>query len=250
MTLEGKRALVTGSTSGIGRAIALRLAEAGAKVYLNSFDDLDRAVKTLDEFTERAFTCRWKEADISREEDVRALVEAVVAEWNGIDILVNNAGVSGAGTSFFDIGSDDWDRMLGINLKGSFLFAQAALPHMIRAGAGRIVNIASTAGISGALACNAHYSAAKGGIVALTRRLARDFTPFGITVNCIAPGLILDTGFNERMSPGKLESYLSSIPRGRPGYTRDVAGLAAFLASDEADYITGQVIAVDGGATC
>ncbi len=250
MTLDGKRALVTGSTSGIGRAIALRLAEAGARVFLNSFDDLDRAIKTLDEFKERGYTCMWKEADISSEEDVRALAEAVAAEWGGIDILVNNAGISGAGTSFFDIGGEDWDRMLRINLKGAFLCAQAALPHMIEAGAGRIVNIASTAGVSGVIACNAHYAAAKGGIVALTRRLARDFAPFGITVNCVAPGLILDTGFNEHMSPARMEGYLGCIPRGRPGYTRDVAGLAAFLASDEADYITGQVIAVDGGATC
>jgi 3-oxoacyl-[acyl-carrier protein] reductase len=190
------------------------------------------------------------QADISRGEDVEKMVQAVREAWGGLDILVNNAGISGAGTSLHEITDEVWERMMQVNLKGVFLCSRAALPGMVEAGGGRIVNIASVAGISGMLACNAHYAAAKGGIVALTRRLARDYAPQGVTVNCIAPGLILDTGFNEKMEVDRVGSYVRQIPRGRPGNTRDVAGLAAFLASDEADYITGQVIAVDGGATC
>ena len=115
---------------------------------------------------------------------------------------------------------------------------------------GRIVTMSSTAGVSSLVRANIHYTAAKGGVVTVTKRLARDFAGDGITVNCIAPGLILDTGFNEGMDDDVVASYVSQIPRGRPGLTRDVAGIVAFLASDEADWITGQVIVVDGGATC
>jgi len=167
-----------------------------------------------------------------------------------IDILVNNAGIPWAGTPFFDITGNTWDRMLRINLKSVFLCCQAVLRHMVEAGSGRIINISSTAGTSSIVSCNAHYAAAKGGIIAMTRRLARDFGEYNITVNCIAPGLIHDTGFNRSMTQEKLTQYVNQIPLGRPGYTGDVAGLIAFLASDEAGFITGQVIVVDGGATC
>jgi len=250
MNLTGKRALVTGSSRGIGRAIALRLGEAGARVWVNSWNDREGAEDTVRLLREMGRESFQTQADVSLEEDVETLLGKVRDTWGGPDILVNNAGISGAGGSLFDINGETWDRMIHVNLKSVFLCSRAALPAMLEARYGRIVNIASVAGISGALECNAHYAAAKGGIAALTRRLARDFASCGVTVNCIAPGLILDTGFNERMSQQRIDFYVQRIPRGRPGYTRDVAGLAAFLASYEADYITGQVIAVDGGATC
>ena len=151
---------------------------------------------------------------------------------------------------FFEISGDDWDRMLTGNLKSMFLVTKAVLPHMVQARYGKIVNLSSTGGTASLVTCNAHYAAAKGGIVALTRRIARDFAQYGINVNCVAPGLIHDTGFNEKMSPEKLAYYVAQIPSGRPGYVKDVSGIIAFLCSDEADFITGQIIVVDGGATC
>ena len=250
MQLGGKTALVTGASSGIGRAIALRLGAAGARICVNSWNDPDRAETVVQTLKSQGCESFQAQADVSREEDVTTLVQAVLDRLGGIDILVNNAGISGAGAAFFEITLSDWDRMVRVNLRSVFLCSRAVLPPMMEARSGRIVNIASTAGTSAVVSSNAHYAAAKGGIVALTKRLARDFAPYGVTVNCIAPGLIRDTGFNEHMTEERLAEYVRQIPRGRPGYTKDVAGLAAFLASDEADFITGQVIVVDGGATC
>ena len=140
--------------------------------------------------------------------------------------------------------------MLAANLKSQFLVCRAVLPRMVERGYGRIVTVSSVGGVSGIVRCNAHYAAAKGGIVAFTKRLARDFGPHHITANCVAPGLILDTGFNEGMAEDIVVDYVKQIPLGRPGMTKDVAGFIAFLATDEASWITGQVIVVDGGATC
>lgn len=182
---------------------------------------------------------------------MKVLVEEVLNKWGRIDLLVNNAGISGAGpTSLFDITSKIWDRIMDINLKSVFLCSKAVLPSMMEAEYGRIVNISSSGGISSIVSCNAHYSAAKGGIVAFTKRLARDFAKHNITINCVAPGLIRNTRINENMAEDKLASYLSQIPMGRHGLTKDVAGIVKFLVSDEADFITGQIIIVDGGATC
>ena len=250
MELDGKIALVTGASSGIGRAAALRLGSAGARVCVNSLDDGDNADEVVRLIREEGSDSFQVQADVSDEHEVGKLVAAVMNQWGRIDILVNNAGISGAGTSFFEITGDDWDRMLRYNLKSVFLCCQAVLRHMVEAGSGRIINISSTAGTSGIVRCNAHYAAAKGGIIAMTHRLARDFGEYDITVNCIAPGLIHDTGFNQNMTQDKLTQYVNQIPLGRPGYTVDVAGLIAFLASDEAGFITGQIIVVDGGATC
>ena len=250
MELDGKIALVTGASSGIGRGAALRLGSAGARVCVNSLNDGDNADEVVRLIREEGSDSFQVQADVSDEHDVGKLVAEVMDRWGHIDILVNNAGISGAGTSFFEITGDGWDRMLRINLKSVFLCCQAVLRHMVEAGSGKIINISSTAGTSGIVRCNAHYAAAKGGIIAMTRRLARDFGEYNITVNCIAPGLIHDTGFNRNMALEKLTQYIHQIPLGRPGYTVDVAGLIAFLASDEAGFITGQVIVVDGGATC
>lgn len=250
MILKDKTALVTGASKGIGKAAALRLGMAGANVCVNYRQDEQGARNVVSLLQKDGSDSFQKQADVTKEEDVKALVETVLDRWGRIDILVSNAGISGAGTSFFEITGDDWDRMLTVNLKSMFLVSRAVLPHMIEARYGRIVTLSSVGGVSGIVECNAHYAAAKGGIIAFTKRLARDFTGYNITVNCVAPGLIHDTGFNENMAEDKLAKYVSQIPKGRPGYTKDVAGIITFLASDEADWITGQVIIVDGGATC
>ena len=250
MELQGKTALVTGASSGIGRATALRLGKAGASVCVNAWEDEAGAQSVVDELAAMGCDSFQHQADISDEVSVKALADSVVDRWGKIDILVNNAGISGAGLSFFDITLDVWNRMLRVNLTGMFLCSRTVLPVMMEAGYGRIVNLSSTAGISSIVASNAHYAAAKGGVIAMTRRLARDFGEHGITVNCVAPGLILDTGFNRDMAEEKVAHYVSQMPLGRPGYTADVAGMITFLASDEAGFITGQVIVADGGATC
>jgi 3-oxoacyl-[acyl-carrier protein] reductase len=250
MNLTGKCALVTGSARGIGRAAALRLGQAGARICLNARSDGSGGREVEQMLKSGGVDCFFHQADITQEDEAQALVAAVVARWGRLDILVNNAGVSGAGKTFFELTGADWDRMLTANTKGMFLVSQAALAHMAPARSGKIVNISSTAGTASLVTASAHYSASKGAIVAFTRRLARDFAPQGITVNCVAPGFIHDTGFNEKSSPEKLAYYVAQIPLGRAGLTRDCAGIIAFLCSDEADFITGQVIVVDGGATC
>lgn len=248
--LRDKVALVTGASSGIGKAVALRLAKAGARVCVNYERDVNDAQKVVDLLRNEGQDCFLKQADVSKQEDVTALVEAVVGRWGKIDILVNNAGVSGAGTTFMEITEEVWERMLNINLKSSFFCSKAALDYMMKEGYGRIINLSSIAGFASIVSSNAHYAASKAGIIALTKRLARDFASYNINVNCVAPGLIHDTGFNENMDSDVLAAYVRQIPKGRPGYTKDCAGIVMFLASDEADFITGQVIAVDGGTTC
>ena len=250
MMPEDRVALVTGASRGIGRTAALRLGEVCARVCVNSLDDEKGADDVVSRLRERGVDSFQKQADVSCEDDVKALVAAVVARWGRIDVLVNNAGISGKGPSFLEMTGEAWDRMLRVNLKSVFLCCRTVLPHMMDAGHGRIVNISSIAGTTSLVACNAHYAAAKAGIIALTKRLARDFAGHGINVNCVAPGLVHDTGFNENMDEALLASYVAQVPKGRPGYTKDVAGIIAFLVSDEADFITGQVVVVDGGATC
>jgi 3-oxoacyl-[acyl-carrier protein] reductase len=250
MDLTGKVALVTGSSKGIGRAAAVRLGQSGAKVCINARKDVEGARDVERTVRENGSDCFFRQADVTDEDDVKGMVDDVLARWGKIDILVNNAGISGAGPKFFDITGDDWDRMLTANTKGMFLVTKAVLAHMVEARSGKIVNLASTAGTASLVTANAHYTASKGAIVAFTRRMARDFASFGINVNCVAPGLIHDTGFNERMSPEKLAYYVAQIPLGRPGYVKDVSGIIAFLCSEDADFITGQIIVVDGGATC
>lgn len=251
MKLTGKKALVTGAAGGIGRAIALCLGDEGADVCVN---DLPGRAKEAEEVVaglkNKGRDAFFSAADVTSEEEVANLLDTVLDLFGNIDILVSNAGVSGAGASFPDITLEQWERMIRINLTSHFIVLKAVVPFMKARGYGRIVTIASTAGLSGIIKCNAHYAAAKGGLIALTKRLAKDYAASGITVNCVAPGLVRDTGFNERMADDILDAYVAQIPKGRPGYTNDVAGIAAFLSSDEADWITGQVIVVDGGTTC
>lgn len=248
--LDSKVAIVTGSSRGIGRAIASQLANDGIRVCINSHNDPEGGRQVEETLRQAGCECFFRLADITNEENVQELVDDVLSRWGRIDILVNNAAISGAGPKFFEITGADWDRMLTANTRGTFLVTKAVLSHMINSRFGKIVNIASTAGTASLVPANAHYAASKGAIVAFTRRMARDYGKFGITVNCVAPGFIRDTGFNEKMSAEKVAYYVGQIPLGREGRTADVSGIVRFLTSDEADFITGQIIVVDGGATC
>ena len=250
MNFADRIAIVTGSTKGIGKAAAIRFGQAGARVCINSHQDLEGGREVEKTLRAGGCDCFFRPADVTQEKEVQSLVDDILARWGRIDFLINNAGISGAGPKFADITGGDWDHMLTANTKGMFLATKAVLPSMIKARFGKIVNLSSTAGTASLVTSNAHYAASKGAIVAFTRRMARDCAQHGINVNCVAPGLIRDTGFNEKMSPEKLAYYVAQIPLGRPGYVKDVSGLIAFLCSEEADFITGQVIVVDGGATC
>ncbi len=251
MDLTGKFALVTGAVGGIGRASVMRLARAGASVCVNDLAAREsEALDVVRMCAERGVDAFFHAADVSDETAAVEMTAAVAGRWGRIDILVSNAGISGAGPAFPDLSAESWERMLTVNLTSHFLVTRSVLPVMAKAGYGRVVTVSSVGGISGIIPCNAHYAAAKGGIVALTKRLARDYAPFGVTVNCVAPGFVHDTGFNENISGDKLRFYVSQIPLGRAGRAEDISGVIAFLASEEADWMTGQVIAVDGGATC
>jgi 3-oxoacyl-[acyl-carrier protein] reductase len=241
--LQGRVALVTGASRGIGRAIALALAQAGADVLVNCREREDAAtevVRQIEALGGRALAVR---ADVTAREQVRAMVSRAVESLGAIDILVNNAGFLQQ-KPFTDITDEDWDRVLAVNLKGVFLCSQEVLPAMRSRGSGRIVNMASSGGqLGGTLA--PHYAASKAGVISLTRSLARLAAP-DVAVNCIAPGLI-DTEMTQAEMASKAGAEkLRQIPLGRIGAAEDVAASVVFLAAS-APYITGQTINVNGG---
>ncbi len=241
--LNGKVALVTGAGSGIGRAIARRLAADGAGIVVADIDQR-AAERVCDEIRAGSGAATPCIADVSSSEDVARLVEAVGAQWNRLDVLVNNAGIVVRGRAE-DITEQEWARMVAVDLTSVFLSAKAALPLLRAARGGRIVNIASVAGLLGAV--SAPYTASKGGVIALTRQLAGEFAADGITVNCICPGFVA-TPLNAAVRASGLEDILAArIPLRRWGTTEDVAGLVAFLVSPDAGYITGVSIPIDGG---
>ncbi|MGH3086215.1 MAG: SDR family NAD(P)-dependent oxidoreductase [Rubrobacteraceae bacterium] len=244
-SLEGRVAIVTGGGGGLAEGICSSLVEAGAAVAAADVDR-DKAERMAERISSSGGRCIPVEADISNKGSVEAMVENVVAELDGVDILVNNAAVYPL-TPWMEIEEDEWDRVLAVNLKGCFLCARAAYPHMRERGNGRIINVASVTffvGQPGLLS----YVSSKGGGVGFTRTLAREVGPEGVTVNAISPGAFPTDA--ERIHPNQ-EEYnqrmldLQSIKRrGRP---EDIGALAAFLASDAASFITGQTIEVDGG---
>lgn len=248
--LTGKRALVTGAARGIGRHIAIGLANAGADVafnYVDRRDDAEGAVSELQAAGHRAISVR---GDVSDAASVRSMVSAVVRDLGGIDIVVNNAGILSV-EPFLEMKEATWDQVLAVNLKGQFLVAQAAARQMVSQGTGgRIINIASIA--SGQLGIGfpgcAHYTASKGGVIALTETIALELGRHKITCNAIAPGVI-DTDMTSGMlrDTTTANAMLARVPLGRAGTPNDVAPVAVFLASDEAAYCTGSVYYVDGG---
>jgi glucose 1-dehydrogenase len=245
--LAGKVALVTGSSRGIGRGIAVRFAQEGATVVINYVGAIGAAEEALAEVVAAGGRGMLWQADVSSAPEVIALVEAAAREVGAVDILVNNAGVE-THAPFWDVTEADYDRVMSVNVKGAFFAAQALTRQLRAAGRpGRIINISSVHEEM-AFPNFAAYCASKGAMRMLARTLAVELGPLGITINNIAPGAI-ETPINKALlnDPAKLGSLLRQIPLGRLGQPGDVAGLAAFLASEDATYVTGSTFVVDGG---
>ena len=254
--IDGRTAVVTGSGNGIGRAIASALAAAGAQVVVSDVLAED-GQRTVEEITEAGGSATFVAADVAVAEQAAALIAAAVDRFGGLDVLVNNAGVGGGQQRLHEVDPEDFDRVIDVNLRGTFLCTKYALPHFLASGDGRIVNIASTYGLIGAPKAPA-YCASKGAIINLTRQLAVDYGPDGVRVNAICPGYI-DTGLGRRGPTMSAEEFAAATavrekaagmqPLGRQAQPAEVAAVALFLASDASSFMTGSIVPVDGGCT-
>lgn len=242
MSLNGKTALVTGASRGIGRAIALRLAEDGANVAVIYAGSADKAEAVVNEITALGVNAKAYRCNVADSAAVNETVKAVTNDLGKIDILVNNAGITRDGL-MLRMKDEDFDAVLDTNLKGAFNMIRACYSGFIRKKSGRIINISSVSGIMGN-AGQANYSASKAGVIGLTKSVARELASRGITCNAVAPGFI-QTDMTENL--GDNNPLLNSIPLSRMGKPEDIAAAVAFLASDSAAYITGEVLKVDGG---
>ncbi|MDD3194084.1 MAG: 3-oxoacyl-ACP reductase FabG [Oscillospiraceae bacterium] len=237
-------AVITGASGGIGQALAGQFAAAGYRVFCGGFCHPEQTEQLVDGLRGQGYEAAALQADLSSSQGAEDFARDVLERCGSVDVLVNNAGVAQQ-KLFQDITDADWRRMMGVNLDGVFYLTRALLPAMIRQKQGRIINISSIWGICGA-SCEVHYSAAKAAVAGMTRALAKEVGPSGITVNCIAPGVI-QTPMLACFSEEDLQQLAEETPLGRLGTGNDVAALALFLASDQAGFITGQVICVDGG---
>ena len=246
--LKGKTAIITGSGRGIGRAIALAMAAQGANIVVNdvNMESADEVVAEIEAMGRQAIAVK---ADVTVEEQVKAMIETCINRFGKLDILVNNAGIIQT-VPVTEIDGKDWDRVMEVNLKGVFLCCKAALAPMKAQHGGKIINIASVAGKrGGGLLGNSCYSASKGGVIAFTKSLARESGPFGINVNAITPAFT-DTEMTRSIAPDKKEFIIKMLPLGRVGQPSDIAGAVCFLASSMSDYMTGEIMDVDGGLMC
>ncbi|MCI5727932.1 MAG: SDR family oxidoreductase [Clostridia bacterium] len=239
-----KTALITGASRGIGRETARAFAQDGYALILQYHTQEEKALSLREELLKMECPCLCVRADISREEEVEALFAAAEAEFSHIDVLVNNAGIAQQ-KLFTDLTLQDWERLFAVDVTGVFLCCRRALPGMIRRQQGVILNISSMWGQVGA-SCEVHYSAAKAAVIGLTKALAKEEGPSRIRVNCIAPGVIA-TEMNAHLTPEDMEGLREETPLLRIGTPADVARAAVFLASDQASFITGQVLGVNGG---
>ena len=241
--LEGKTAVVTGGSRGIGAAVAALLAERGAAVVVSArdADRLDAAVKDLEAMGTPVVGVT---GDVSRRDDAERVVDTARERFGRLDILVNNAGITRDGL-LLRMKDEDWDRVIEVNLRGAFVMTRAAAKVMVRQKGGRIINMSSAAGAMGN-AGQANYSASKAGLIGFTKAAARELSHWGILVNAVAPGLI-ETDMTAPIPAPAREALLAQIPLGRVGTTREVAEVVGFLAGDGATYVTGQVFHVNGG---
>lgn len=242
--LTGKIAVVTGASRGIGRAIALKLAAEGATVIINYNGSKDRALEVKQEIEEKGGIADLYQCDVSDFAKCESFITDIIKQYKGIDILVNNAGITRDGL-LMKMSEEDFDKVMDTNLKGAFNTTRFASRQMLKQRSGRIINMASVVGVTGN-AGQVNYAASKAGIIGLTKAAARELASRGVTVNAIAPGFI-ETDMTKDLPEKVKADSVSQIPLGRFGSPEHVAATTAFLASEEAEYITGQVIHVDGG---
>jgi len=242
MDFSGKTVVVTGSTRGLGKAIAEKFAQAGANVVLNGTSQT--VFKTEEEFLQKGYRVKAVEGDISIPEKTQELIDTAVKTYGTVDVLVNNAGVI-RDKLLMKMGVEDWDTVLDINLKGAFLCTKAVTKLMMKKRQGCIINITSVVGVMGN-AGQANYAASKAGMIGFTKSVAKELGAWGINCNAVAPGFI-ETDMSDQLNDEMKERYLAAIPLKRAGTPSEVADAVCFLASEKAKYITGQVIHIDGG---
>lgn len=246
MEFKDIRVIVTGATKGIGKAIALSFAREGAWVAANYSSDNQSAVDTESKLANTAKKFMLVKADITVRSDVDGMIKQVIDQWEYVDILVNNAGIIRDKLLMF-LNENDWDKVIDVNLKGTYLCSRAIIRTMISRNFGRIINMTSPSALLGR-AGQTNYSASKGGIISFTKSLSKEIARLGITVNAVCPGFI-STAMTNRIDQDTKCDLSNRIPMGRLGQPEDVVGAVLFLASQKAGYITGQVLAVDGGLT-
>lgn len=240
----GKTVIVTGGSKGIGAATAILFAQKGWNVCINFNESYESASLLCRSLTENGFSVMAQKANVANKMEVDLMVKETLYKFGSLDVIINNAGVAYEGL-ITDTDEIDFDRIIGVNLKGVFNCCKAVTPAMVSRKSGCIINISSMWGQVGA-SCEVAYSAAKAGVIGLTKALAKELAPSGITVNCIAPGII-ETGMNSNLTVEELNDFVNEVPLGRMGSADEIAEAAYFLSSPAAEYITGQVLGINGG---